>query len=79
MAPYEALYGRKCRSPLCSDKEGSEFLKGPDIVQLTVDKVNVIKNRLKAVQDRQKSCADQHRKEMEFEIGDKVFLKVSPW
>ena len=64
---------------MCWDKEGSEFLEGPDIVQLTIDKVNVIKNKLKAVQDRQKSYADQHRKEMGFEIGDKVFLKVSPW
>ena len=48
-------------------------------MQLTVDKVNVIKSKLKAVQDRQKSYADQHRKEMEFDIGEKVFLKVSPW
>ena len=79
MAPYEALYGRKCRSPLYWDREGSEFIEGPDIVQLTMDKVDTIKSKLKAVQDRQKSYADQHRKEMEYQIGDKVFLKVSPW
>ena len=49
------------------------------MVQLTVDKVNVIKSKLKVVQDRQKSYVDQHRTEMEFQTGDKVFLKVSPW
>ena len=47
MAPYEALYGRKCRSPIYWDREGSEFLEGPDIVQLIVDKVDVIKSKLK--------------------------------
>ena len=51
MAPYEALYGRKCRSPLYWDREGTELLEGPDIVQLTVDKIDVIKSKLKAVQD----------------------------
>ena len=79
MAPYEALYGRKCRSPIYWDREGSEFLEGPDIVQLTVDKVDIIKSKLKAVQDRQKSYVDQHRTKMEFQIGEKVFLRVSLW
>ena len=79
MALYEALYGRKCRSPIYWDREGSEFIEGPDIVQMTVDKVNIIKSKLKAVQDWQKSYVDQHRTEMEFQTGDKVFLKVSPW
>ena len=79
MAPYEALYGRKCRSPLYWDKEGSGFLEGLEIVQQTIEKVNMIKSKLKAVQDRQKSYADQHRKEMDFNLGEKVFLKVSPW
>ena len=60
MAPYEALYGRKCKSPIYWDREGSEFIEGPDIVQMTVDKVNIIKSKLKAVQDRQKSYVDQH-------------------
>ena len=49
MAPYEALYGIKYRSPLYWDKEGSEFLEGPEIVQLTVDKVDIVKSKLKAV------------------------------
>ena len=60
------------------DREGNEFIEGPEIVQLTVDKIDVIKSKLKVAQDRQKSYADQHRKEMEFQVGDKVFLKVSP-
>ena len=79
MAPYEALYGRKCRSPLYWDKEGTTILEGPDIIQNAVDKIDIVKSRLKAVQDRQKSYADQHRREMEYQVGEKVFLKVSPW
>ena len=79
MAPYEALYGRKCRSPLYWDREGIEILEGPEIVQMTVDKIDIIKSKLKAAQDRQKSYSDQHRKEMEFQVGEKVFLRVSPW
>ena len=63
MDPYEALYGRKCRSPV--DKKGTEILEGPEIVQMTVDKVNVIKSKLKVAQDRQKSYTDQHRREIE--------------
>ena len=78
MAPYEALYGRKYRSPVHWDKEGTEILEGPELVQMTVDKINVIKNKLKAAQDRQKSYTDQHRREMEYQVGDKVFLRVSP-
>ena len=79
MAPYEALYGRKCRSPVYWDKEGLEILEGPEIVQETISKIDVIKSRLKATQDRQKSYYDKHRKEMEYKVGDKVFLRVSPW
>ncbi|KAL0428217.1 UNVERIFIED_CONTAM: hypothetical protein Slati_2996500 [Sesamum latifolium] len=79
MAPYEALYGRRCRSLICWDIEGLQQLEGPELVQETVEKVKIVKKYLKAAQDRQKSYADKHRKEMEYEIGDKVFLKVSPW
>ena len=78
MAPYEALYGRKCRSPVCWDKEGLKILEGPEIVQATVDKVNMIKDKLKIARDRQKSYFDQHRREMEYQVGEKVFLRVSP-
>ncbi|KAL0337561.1 UNVERIFIED_CONTAM: Retrovirus-related Pol polyprotein from transposon [Sesamum calycinum] len=79
MFPYEALYGRKCRSPICWDIEGLRQLEGPELVQQTVDKIQTIKKCLKAAQDRQKSYAHKHRKEMEYEVGEKVFLKVSPW
>ena len=79
MAPYEALYGRKCRSPVYWDKEGTMILEGPVIVQNMMDKVNIVKEKLKAAQDRQKRYVDQNRREMEYQVGEKVFLKVSPW
>ncbi|KAJ8770294.1 hypothetical protein K2173_013010 [Erythroxylum novogranatense] len=79
MAPYEALYGRRCRTSICWDEEGERKLVGPELVQMTVEKVDVIKQRLKAAQDRMKSYADANRKEMEYAVGDKVFLKTSPW
>ena len=55
MAPYKALYGRKCRSPIYLDKEGAEILEGPEIVQSTVEKVEIVQSKLKATQDRYKS------------------------
>ncbi|KAL2252896.1 UNVERIFIED_CONTAM: Transposon Ty3-I Gag-Pol polyprotein [Sesamum indicum] len=79
MAPYEALYGRKCRSRICWDIEGLRQLEGPELVQETVDKIKTVKKCLKAAQDREKSYVDKHRREMEYEVGEKVFLKVSPW
>ncbi|KAL0395414.1 UNVERIFIED_CONTAM: Transposon Tf2-11 polyprotein [Sesamum latifolium] len=79
MAPYEALYRRKCRSPICWDIEGLRQLEGPELVQETVDKIQTVKQCLKAAQDRQKSYVDKHRREMEFEVGEKIFLRVSPW
>jgi hypothetical protein len=78
MTPYEALYGRKCRSPLYWDEVGERQLLGPEIVQDTKDKVALIRKRMLTAQSRQKSYADQHRRQLEFEIGDQVFLKVSP-
>ncbi|KAI3669469.1 hypothetical protein L6452_40705 [Arctium lappa] len=78
-APYEALYGRKCRSPLSWLEIGDRQLSRPDIVQETTDKISIIKGRLKAARDRQKSYADNRRKPLEFQVGDKVLLKVSPW
>ena len=70
MAPYEALYGRKCSSKVHWGKEGTEILEGPKIVQMTVDKINVIKSKLKEAQDHQKSYTDQHRREIEYQIGN---------
>ncbi|KAC9449874.1 hypothetical protein E3N88_45822 [Mikania micrantha] len=78
-APFEALYGRKCRSPLCWAEVGEKQLTGTEIIQETTDKVFRIKDRLKAAMDRQKSYADNRRKPLEFQVGDRVMLKVSPW
>ncbi|GJY00172.1 putative reverse transcriptase domain-containing protein [Tanacetum coccineum] len=78
-APFEALYGRKCRSPVCCAEVGEVQLTGPEIVQETTDKIIQIKKRMQAARDRQKSYANLKRKPMEFQIGDKVMLKVSPW
>ncbi|KAJ9561520.1 hypothetical protein OSB04_006680 [Centaurea solstitialis] len=78
-APYEALYGRKCRSPLNWLEVGESRLIRPDIVQETTDKIKMVQEKLKAARDRQESYADNRRKPLEFQIGDRVLLKVSPW
>ncbi|GJX95650.1 putative reverse transcriptase domain-containing protein [Tanacetum coccineum] len=78
-APFEALYGRKCRSPVLWAEIRESSLIGPELVQETTDKVVLIKEKLKAARDRQKSYADNRRKPLEFEVGDQVLLKVSPW
>ncbi|GKB54428.1 putative reverse transcriptase domain-containing protein [Tanacetum coccineum] len=78
-APYEALYGQKCRSPVCWAKVGEAQLTGPELIKETTEKIVLIKQRIQAAQDRQKSYADLKRKPMEFEVRDRVMLKVSPW
>ncbi|GJT40671.1 putative reverse transcriptase domain-containing protein [Tanacetum coccineum] len=78
-APFEVLYGRKCRSPICWAEVGEVQLTGPEIVQETTEKIIQIKQRIQAARDRQKSYADLKRKPMEFQVGDRVMLKVSPW
>nr|GFC94277.1 putative reverse transcriptase domain-containing protein [Tanacetum cinerariifolium] len=78
-ASFEALYGRKCRSPVCWNEVGEFHLTGPEIVQETIKKIIQIKQRMQAAHDRQKSYADLKRKPMEFQVRDKVKLKVSPW
>ncbi|GJX97958.1 putative reverse transcriptase domain-containing protein [Tanacetum coccineum] len=77
--PFEALYGRKSRSPVCWAEVGEVQLTGPEIVQETTEKVIQIKQRIQAAYDRQKSYANLKRKPMEFQVGDSVMLKVSPW
>ena len=79
MAPYEALYGRKCRTPLCWTKLSEKKIIGPDMIQETEEKVKMIRERLKVTTDRQKSYADMKRKDIRYEIREKVVLKVSPW
>ncbi|TQD95179.1 hypothetical protein C1H46_019202 [Malus baccata] len=79
MAPFEALYGKACRTPLCWSEAGERSLVGPEIVDATNANIRFIKANLKAAQDRQKSIADKHSKDREYKIGDYVFLKLSPW
>nr|GFA13952.1 putative reverse transcriptase domain-containing protein [Tanacetum cinerariifolium] len=78
-APFEALYGRKCRSPVCWANVGDAQLTCPEIIQETTDKIVQIKQRLQVARDRQKSYANVRRKPLEFQVGYKVMLKVSPW
>ncbi|GJT50704.1 putative reverse transcriptase domain-containing protein [Tanacetum coccineum] len=78
-APFEALYGRKCRSPVCWSKVGDSQLTGPELVRETTEKIVQIKNWLITARSRQKSYADVRRKPMEFQVGDMVMLKISPW
>ena len=79
MAPYEALYGRKCRTPLCWTDLSKKKVIGLDLIQETEEKVKMIRERLKVANDRQKSYANMKRKDIRYEIGEKVFLKVTPW
>ncbi|GJS59091.1 putative reverse transcriptase domain-containing protein [Tanacetum coccineum] len=77
-APFEALYGRKCRSPVCWAEVGDSQLTGPEIIQETTEKIVQIRQRLQAARDRQRSYANVRRKPLEFQVGDRVMLKVSP-
>ncbi|XP_077215664.1 uncharacterized protein LOC143850291 [Tasmannia lanceolata] len=78
VSAFEALYGRKWRSHICWDDVGERKLLHPELVQQTVDIVQVIRERFHAAQSRQKSYADNRRRELKFEVGDNVLLKVSP-
>ncbi|GJT84056.1 DNA/RNA polymerases superfamily protein [Tanacetum coccineum] len=77
-APFEMLYGRKCRAPICWDQVGERILEGPEMIEVTNEKVAVAREKLKEAQTRQKSYADRHRRALEFQPGEHVFLKVSP-
>ena len=79
IAPFEVLYGRRCRTPTCWTELNEHKVIGPDIVKDTEEKVQVIRQRLKVASDQHKSYADLKKKDIEYEVGDKVFLKVSPW
>ena len=78
MAPFEALYGRPYRSPLCWTEVGESSITGPDMIRDTSEKVSLIRQRLLTTQSRQKSYANVQRRPLEFEVGDHVFLKVMP-
>lgn len=79
MAPYEALYGHRCRTPSCWIELGEWRVLDPKLVSDTEDKVRLIRDRLKAVTDKQKSYTDLKHREIEYSMGDFIFLKVLPW
>ncbi|GJY36213.1 putative reverse transcriptase domain-containing protein [Tanacetum coccineum] len=78
-ALFEALYGRKCRSPIMWAEVGEGQLIGPELVQESTEKISQIKDTLKATRDHQKSYADKRSKPLVFSVGDYVLLKVLPW
>ncbi|KAD5507398.1 hypothetical protein E3N88_15101 [Mikania micrantha] len=79
MPPFEVLYGRKCRTPVCWGEVGPRELASKKVVKVTNERIDQIRAHLKAAQDRQKSYADKRRRPIEFQVGDFVLLKVSPW
>nr|GFB52654.1 putative reverse transcriptase domain-containing protein [Tanacetum cinerariifolium] len=78
-ASFEALYGRKCRLPVCWTEVEEAQILGPELIQETTEKIVLIKERMQAARDRQKSYADLKCKPMEFQVEDKLMLKVLPW
>lgn len=79
MPPFEMLYGRKCRTPVCWGEVGPRELANKEVLEITNGRTDQIRAHIKAAQDRQKSYADKRRRPIEFQVGDKVLLKVSPW
>ena len=78
VAPYEALYGRSCRSPIGWFEVGEPSLLVLEFIYKTLEKVHIIRNWLQMAYSRKKSYADHRRRDLEFEEGDKVYLKISP-
>lgn len=78
MAPFEALYGRPCRSPVCWLGVGEKSFLGPEFIKDTSEKIAIIRDRMRTAQSRQKSYADRRTRVLEFKVGDQVLLKVSP-
>nr|GEW17333.1 putative reverse transcriptase domain-containing protein [Tanacetum cinerariifolium] len=78
-APFETLNGRKCRSPVCWTKVEEAQILSPELIQETTEKIVQIKQKMQAAHDQRKSYADLKRKPIEFQVGDKVMLKVLPW
>ena len=76
MAPYEALYGRPFRSPICWTEVGESSITSLDLIRDTSEKVSLIQKHLLTAQNQQKSYVDRRRRPLEFEVGDHVFLKV---
>ena len=79
MAFYEALYERKCKTSICWDEVGEQKLDDVELIEVTFEKIQIIRDKLKTAQDQQKSYADTQIRELEFEVGEMVFLKVAHW
>ena len=79
MTPYEALYERRCRTPIYWNEVGERKLSSEELIKVSTEKIQVVKERLKVAQDHQNSYADTRRKDLEFEVDDMVFLKVASW
>ncbi|KAD4888044.1 hypothetical protein E3N88_20117 [Mikania micrantha] len=79
MAPFEALYGRKCRSPVYWNELGEAQITRPELVQETTSKILRICENLTTARSRQKNYVDKRRKPLEFQVNDMVLLKISPW
>ena len=77
MAPYEALYARRCRTPLCWYQDGEAVLVGPELLEQTTEKVRMVRDRMHASQSRQKAYSDCKRRPLEFDAGDHMFLRVT--
>ena len=78
MAPFEALHGKKCRTPLNWVEVGDRGYFGPNFIKEAREQVNIIQSHLKVAQSRQKTYADKRRRPLQFQVGDNVYLKVSP-
>jgi hypothetical protein len=78
MSPFEALYGRNCRTPLHWDQPAERQVFGPDILLEAKENIRMVRENLKAAQSRQRSYPDTRRRKLSFEVGDYVYLKVSP-
>ena len=78
MAPFEALYGRKCRTSLNWVEVGERGYFGPEFIKEAREQVTIIRSHVKTAQNRQKAYTDKRRRPLQFEVGDYVYLKVSP-
>ena len=78
MAPFEALYGRKCRTPLNWSETGESKIFGPDVINEAEEKVRIIRDNLKIAQSRQKSYYDSKHRDMIYQPGDQAYLRVTP-
>ncbi|KAJ9553378.1 hypothetical protein OSB04_017423 [Centaurea solstitialis] len=79
MPPFEMFYGRRCRTPIYWGEVGQRVLGSTEVVQRTTEDIQRIRERLRTTQSRQKSYADKRRSDLEFQVGDRMLLKVSPW